>query len=131
MAVAVIVGCELTYEPSVGDGVIDSDRVALVVGFAKPAEADPQRVDSRRAVKNAALPVEDCKAGIDSLYIVIRAYISVGVRRVGTATYSPEVRNWRGHGLWGQQTEPVLDDRVCNGPLAAWVGCPLHFVLRA
>ena len=82
-ALAIVGGrvhCELADQPAIRQMVVSNDRIAIVVGLARPAEAVPQRVDGRGAGQQIAVLVINGKGRIYRLNVVGRAD---GAHRVG------------------------------------------------
>ena len=72
---------ELAHEPAIGGLVIQHDRVALVVGLAVTADAAPDRVAREGPLKDVSLFVVHGRQQVDHLHEVIRANLTVRVRR--------------------------------------------------
>ena len=77
--------CELREEPPVGELVVLDDRVAVIPGLARAAEAGPERVDLDGTEELRACLAVDGDRRVDHLDVVVRTYVPVRVGRQGEA----------------------------------------------
>jgi hypothetical protein len=80
-------GCgKLVEHPSVGELVVLYDGVAVISNLTDTREASPQGIHGYRS-KNAraCILVEYLIGCVDGLYIVVRPYVAIGIRRRAVA----------------------------------------------
>ncbi len=104
-------GGELAQDPTVGELVVEHDRVAAVVGLAVAPEAGPQGVVGRGSEQQRAGLAVDGERQVGHGHVVARADIADRVGRLDTGRVAGSVeRDERARDL--ARAELVLDARV-------------------